>query len=192
VDGAARKALSRTGAVAVDMESAWLAPAGAPFIALRAIVDTPRHPLWSVGTAARGIRALRALRRAVPALDQWATATGPREVFLAGADPQAVREVARDTELVLVLGSGSHPDSRLLADLAGQAGTPAQLVDEAGAIDLRWLAGIGRIGIITGATAPPQLANDVVACLTGLGPVTVRRTPSVGEDIRITLSREVS
>lgn len=72
VDGAARRELAATGALAVDMESAYLAPQGGPFAAVRAIVDTPDSPLWRVGTAWRGVRALRALRRAAPVLAQWA------------------------------------------------------------------------------------------------------------------------
>jgi 4-hydroxy-3-methylbut-2-enyl diphosphate reductase len=69
--GAARARLAETGALAVDTETAWLFPAGAPFAAVRFIVDTADSPLWSFGIAARGIAALRALRRAAPALRDW-------------------------------------------------------------------------------------------------------------------------
>jgi 4-hydroxy-3-methylbut-2-enyl diphosphate reductase len=73
------------GALAVDLETAWLAPAagGGPFAAVRAIVDTPDRPLARPGTPVRGLQALRSLRRAVPALAAWLDATGPREVVLA-------------------------------------------------------------------------------------------------------------
>jgi 4-hydroxy-3-methylbut-2-en-1-yl diphosphate reductase len=73
------------GALAVDLETAWLAPAagGGPFAAVRVIVDTPGAPLARPGTPARGLRALRALHRATPALHSWLAATGPREVVLA-------------------------------------------------------------------------------------------------------------
>jgi 4-hydroxy-3-methylbut-2-enyl diphosphate reductase len=87
VDGSARRELAGTGALAVDMESAFLAPATGPFAVVRTIVDTPDHPLWRPGTVWRGIRALRALRRATPAIAQWTAAahentrfTLPREV----------------------------------------------------------------------------------------------------------------
>ena len=85
VDGAARQELAATGALAVDMESAYLAPATGPFAVVRTIVDTPDHPLWRLGTVWRGIMALRALRRAAPAIAQWAAAA------------QAVREDNRFT-----------------------------------------------------------------------------------------------
>jgi 4-hydroxy-3-methylbut-2-enyl diphosphate reductase len=85
VDGAARRDLAGTGALAVDMESAFLAPPTGPFAVVRTIVDSPDHPLWRPGTVFRGITALRALRRAAPAIAQWAAdedirSTLPREV----------------------------------------------------------------------------------------------------------------
>ncbi|HEX5346533.1 MAG TPA: 4-hydroxy-3-methylbut-2-enyl diphosphate reductase, partial [Pseudonocardiaceae bacterium] len=70
-------------ALAVDMESAQLAAAGTPFAVVRAIVDTPDHPLWQLGTLHRGVTALRTLRACAPALELWAAATGPREILLA-------------------------------------------------------------------------------------------------------------
>jgi len=75
--------LAGSDALAVDMESAQLAAAGTPFAVVRAIVDTPDHPLWQLGTLRRGLTALRTLRACAPALELWAAATGPREVLLA-------------------------------------------------------------------------------------------------------------
>jgi 4-hydroxy-3-methylbut-2-enyl diphosphate reductase len=85
--GERRRAMASTGAIAVDMESAWLAGAagGRPLAVLRVIVDTPgrelRRPL---ATVIGGLAGLRALRRAAPALRSWAGAAGPRTVLLAG------------------------------------------------------------------------------------------------------------
>jgi len=79
--------LAATGAIAVDMESAWLAPAAGdrPLAVLRVVVDTPDRELSRVlATASGGIAALRTLRRAAPALATWASAAGPRTVLLAG------------------------------------------------------------------------------------------------------------
>jgi len=76
--GAARAALANDGSIAVDMESAWLAPAaaGRPFAAVRAVVDTPSRELVRFSTVPGGIRAYRALVRAARALESW-TATLP-------------------------------------------------------------------------------------------------------------------
>jgi len=84
---AERARLAASGALAVDMESAWIAPAvgGRPFAVVRIIVDTPDRPLWRpLATAVGGVRALRALRAAGPALASWASAAGSRTVLLAG------------------------------------------------------------------------------------------------------------
>ncbi len=84
VAGAARRALTATGVLAVETESAWLAPpADTPFAVIRSIVDTEHAPLLHPGTVARGVAALRQLRRAVPALDAWAAALMPRTLSLA-------------------------------------------------------------------------------------------------------------
>jgi 4-hydroxy-3-methylbut-2-en-1-yl diphosphate reductase len=80
VTGAARAAWADRGALAVDMESAALARTGRLVAVVRAIVDTPVHPLVSFGTLPRGIAALRALRRAAPVLSAWAGGRGGPEV----------------------------------------------------------------------------------------------------------------
>ncbi|HXF58124.1 MAG TPA: 4-hydroxy-3-methylbut-2-enyl diphosphate reductase [Actinomycetota bacterium] len=82
-----RPALAARGAVAVDMESAWLAEAaqGRPFAVLRAVVDAPGRDLSRpLATLRGGAAAYRSLRRALPALLSWARAAGPRRVLLAG------------------------------------------------------------------------------------------------------------
>jgi 4-hydroxy-3-methylbut-2-en-1-yl diphosphate reductase len=77
VQGAERARLLATGAVAVDMESAWIATAargGTPFAVLRVVLDAPGSELKRVGLAAAAVRALRTLRRAAPALADWSAA----------------------------------------------------------------------------------------------------------------------
>ncbi len=71
--GAARAALAEDGSIAVDMESAWLAPAAAdrPFAVLRAVVDTPTRELVRMSTITGGIKAYGALGRAASALESW-------------------------------------------------------------------------------------------------------------------------
>ena len=73
------------GALAVDLESAWLAAAagGRPVAVVRAVSDTPQRPLLSPAALAGGLRALRSLRAAGPALTRWAAAASQRRVLLA-------------------------------------------------------------------------------------------------------------
>ena len=214
VTGRARAELADSGALAVDTETAFLA-AGAPTgtaVAIRAIVDTPDAPLLRPGTAWRGIRALRSLRAAAPVLDRWAAATGEREILLAAVPRQrsparggsrndessstnrrhAVREIARESDLVLVLGSRDSPNSLRLAAAAAAEGVPAQLVEDAGAVELGWLAGTRRIAVTIGDSAPPQLVDDLVEALSGLGSIRVRHITVTEENVRFNLPREVS
>jgi 4-hydroxy-3-methylbut-2-enyl diphosphate reductase len=83
VDGAERASLAATGALAADTESVVLAVlAGSrPVFVVRAVSDTPRHPLRSVRIVRNGLSALRALRAAAPVLADWSVAPstdGPR------------------------------------------------------------------------------------------------------------------
>lgn len=80
VYGRRRAALARQGVIAADMESAWLAPAaGRPFAVLRVVLDTPERELYRPLATLRGaVRAWLALRRAAPALAQWAQRVGGR------------------------------------------------------------------------------------------------------------------
>ena len=77
--------LAASGAIAVDMESGPLlaGAAGGPAVVLRAISDTPAHPLISPRTVTGGLAALRSLRQAAPVLARWAAAVGSRRVLLA-------------------------------------------------------------------------------------------------------------
>jgi len=156
-----------SGAIAVDTESAYLA-AQAPVgqtVAVRAISDTPSAPLLRPGIVWHGISALRALRAAAPAIDQWAAAVGDREVMLADQPVPAVTEWC---DLVLVLGQ--TPEARRLLGTASTSGKPAYLVADPGAVDLRWLANAHRVGIIS--VAQP-MADEIVRALSGLGQVAV-------------------
>ncbi|GIF52611.1 4-hydroxy-3-methylbut-2-enyl diphosphate reductase [Asanoa ferruginea] len=380
---AARARLAATGALAVDTESIWLAPTESPFAVVRVVVDTPTEPLLRPGTARRGIRALRLLRRAVPAIDAWAAATGPREVLLAnprsfcagveraievvdralerfgapvyvrrqivhnthvvhdlerrgaifvgevdevppgsvlvfaahGVSPavraeaearglrvvdatcplvtkvhtevrrhssreatvflighadheevegtvgeapadvvvvedvaaaarvvprdagnvayamqttlavdeateiadvlrsrfpelqapksddicyattnrqRAVRDIAADCDLLLVVGSPNSSNSLRLVEVAQREGVPARLVDHAADLDLHTLVGMRRIGVTAGASAPPTLVDELVGCLGGLGPLTVDEPSADPEVLRFTLPKEVS
>jgi 4-hydroxy-3-methylbut-2-enyl diphosphate reductase len=93
VTGAARAAYAARGALAVDLESGVLSRAGALVAVVRAVVDTPAHPLVSLGTVPRGIAALRSLRRAAPVLSAWAEGHGEpsmRERQAAHAEPTVI------------------------------------------------------------------------------------------------------
>ena len=81
----------------------------------------------------------------------------------------AVRRLAEQCALVLVVGSPNSSNSNRLRELAAKAGIPAHLIDGAADIDPAWLAGCRRIGLTAGASAPERLVQDVVDRLRALG-----------------------
>jgi 4-hydroxy-3-methylbut-2-en-1-yl diphosphate reductase len=105
---------------------------------------------------------------------------------------KAVREVAADTDLVIVVGSPNSSNSARLVEVAERAGTPAVLVDDACELDLDRLRGVRRIGVTAGASAPPGLVDELVHCLSGLGSIKVHERVTVTEDIRFALPKEVT
>jgi 4-hydroxy-3-methylbut-2-enyl diphosphate reductase len=84
-----RVALAATGAIAVDTESAQLVDGwpGRPIAVVRTIADAASAPLWRPGTAVRGFRALKVLRRATPIVEDWATNVAVAGITPGGADP---------------------------------------------------------------------------------------------------------
>ncbi|HEX4015898.1 MAG TPA: 4-hydroxy-3-methylbut-2-enyl diphosphate reductase [Frankiaceae bacterium] len=105
---------------------------------------------------------------------------------------KAVREVAVDADLVIVVGSQNSSNSARLVEVAERAGAPALLVDDASELDLDRLRGVRRIGLTAGASAPPGLVDELVHCLSGLGPIRVHERSTVTEDIRFALPKEVT
>jgi 4-hydroxy-3-methylbut-2-enyl diphosphate reductase len=104
----------------------------------------------------------------------------------------AVRRVAEQADLVLVLGSQNSSNSCRLAEVSEAAGTPAHLVDDASDVRLSWLAGVRRIGVTAGASAPPPLVEELITALGGLGPLTVRPVGDPREDVSFSLPKEVT
>jgi 4-hydroxy-3-methylbut-2-enyl diphosphate reductase len=105
---------------------------------------------------------------------------------------QALREIASDCDLVLVVGSVNSSNSQRLVEVARRAGSTAYLVDDASDVDLEWLDGVKRVGITAGASAPPRLVDDLVAAIGGMGNVEISERHSVDEDVRFALPKEVS
>lgn len=74
----------------------------------------------------------------------------------------AVKMLAQECDLVLVVGSVNSSNSNRLRELAGRMGTEAYLIDNASEIKPEWLAGISAVGITAGASAPEVLVNEVI------------------------------
>lgn len=103
----------------------------------------------------------------------------------------AVKKLAGQVDLVLVVGSVNSSNSNRLRELAEKQGVPAYLID--GAEDIRndWLSNAGRIGVTAGASAPESLVKGVIARLSSLGAGSVTEVDGIPENMEFALPREL-
>jgi 4-hydroxy-3-methylbut-2-enyl diphosphate reductase len=103
----------------------------------------------------------------------------------------AVRELASDCELVLVVGAENSSNSKRLVEVSERAGCPAHLIADASAIRPDWIADVHRVGLTAGASAPESLVGQVVDALAGVGAVTVSERTVAEEDVYFKLPPEL-
>lgn len=94
----------------------------------------------------------------------------------------AVRAIAQQVELLLVVGAKNSSNSNRLRELAEKIGTRAFLIDTASDIDVKWLVNIKKIGVTAGASAPAILVKQVVEALKNFGGQQVIEFPGKKED----------
>lgn len=104
----------------------------------------------------------------------------------------AVKIMAPQCDLVLVVGSTNSSNSNRLREVAERKGAEAYLLDKPEMIDPAWLAGKKRVGVTAGASAPEVLVNQVIERLRELGVERVRALEGVEENIAFPLPRELS
>ncbi len=104
----------------------------------------------------------------------------------------AVKIMAPECDLVLVVGSPNSSNSNRLREVAQRRGARAYLIDDPGQIDPAWLKGSRRIGVTAGASAPEVLVQRVLAHLKALGAASVRSLPGIQENVSFPLPRELS
>lgn len=104
----------------------------------------------------------------------------------------AVKIMAPQCDLVLVVGSTNSSNSNRLREVAERKGAEAYLLDKPEMIDPAWLVGKKRVGVTAGASAPEVLVNQVIQRLQELGVGKVRALDGVEENIAFPLPRELS
>jgi 4-hydroxy-3-methylbut-2-en-1-yl diphosphate reductase len=131
------------------------------------------------------VEALRARFPALrgPASDDICYATTNRQ--------DALKAIAAESDLVLVVGSTNSSNSVRLVELAHRRGTPSYLIDDPRDIHPEWLDGVRVVGLTAGASAPPRLVDAVIAALAQLGPVTVVERAITRETVHFTLPAAV-
>jgi 4-hydroxy-3-methylbut-2-enyl diphosphate reductase len=133
-------------------------------------------------------RVIDALRDKFPAIE------GPRkdDICYATQNRQdAVKKLAMESDLVLVVGSLSSSNSNRLRELAEHCGCRAYLIDGPEDIQADWLEQTASIGITAGASAPDVLVRDVIAKLVDLGANAPQELDGVIENVKFSLPREL-
>lgn len=131
---------------------------------------------------------IAALKAKYPAIQ------GPRKNDICYATTnrqQAVRELAEQADLVIVVGSKNSSNSNRLAELATRMGVTAKLIDDANDIEEAWLNNVSTIGITAGASAPEVLVQSVVNRLKELGVTQVEELQGCEENTVFEVPREL-
>lgn len=105
---------------------------------------------------------------------------------------QAVKFMAPQVELVIVVGSPNSSNSNRLREVAEKIGAAAYMVDNAGQIQPAWLENVQRIGVTAGASAPEVLVQEVIARLKELGASSVRALEGVEENVTFPMPKGLS
>jgi 4-hydroxy-3-methylbut-2-enyl diphosphate reductase len=105
---------------------------------------------------------------------------------------EAVEAVAREVQLILVVGSPNSSNSNRLVEVAERCGVAARLIDDATGIKPEWLEGVESIGLTAGASAPEVLVQQVSEHLARLGFTDQRDVDLIREDVRFTLPPELA
>ncbi|WP_374692165.1 4-hydroxy-3-methylbut-2-enyl diphosphate reductase [Accumulibacter sp.] len=155
------------------------------------VVETPARLAYvtqttlSVDDAAQVVAALR---------ERFPEIVGPKkdDICYATQNRQdAVKQLARQSEVVLVVGSPSSSNSNRLREVAELVGARAYLVDQAEQIDPDWLAGASSVGVTAGASAPEVLVDRVVDRLAAGDRDLVNQLAGNEENVTFALPREL-
>ena len=128
------------------------------------------------------------LRERFPAI------TGPRtdDICYATTNRQAaVKQLARESDLVLVIGSRNSSNSNRLVEVAREHGADSYLIDNESQVREEWLEGMHVVGITSGASAPEDLVQRLVAFFRERGVTDVRELEVVSEDVRFMLPKAI-
>jgi 4-hydroxy-3-methylbut-2-enyl diphosphate reductase len=104
----------------------------------------------------------------------------------------AVRELADQVDVVLVVGAPNSSNSNRLREIAAECGKPAYLIEDASQLQNAWLKGVRAIGITAGASAPDGLVQDLIAELGRRGSTELTVLSGIEENVRFRMPTELT
>jgi 4-hydroxy-3-methylbut-2-enyl diphosphate reductase len=126
--------------------------------------------------------------------DKFPNIVGPKsdDICYATTNRQiAVKRLARECDLVLVIGSTNSSNSNRLVEVAREHGAASHLIDNSLQVREQWLEGVETVGITSGASAPEELVKELVAFFRDRGAADVSELRTVDEDVRFMLPKEI-
>ena len=135
-------------------------------------------------------------RRTIDALKKrFPNIVGPRrdDICYATQNRQdAVKALAREADVVLVVGSPNSSNSNRLREVAEKQGVPAFMVDNAGELQPEWIAGKEIVGVTAGASAPEILVKQVIERLMSMGAQGIREIEGAAEKVTFPLPKALA
>ena len=104
---------------------------------------------------------------------------------------EAVRELAKQCDLVVVVGSKNSSNSNRLAELASRMGVKSKLIDDPNDVTADWFEGVETIGVTAGASAPEELVQSVIARLKEFGADTIEELQGLEENMFFEVPKEL-
>jgi 4-hydroxy-3-methylbut-2-enyl diphosphate reductase len=126
--------------------------------------------------------------------DRFPAIRGPRkdDICYATQNRQdAVKRLAEECDLILVVGSANSSNSNRLRELAERLGARSYLIDDETEIRDEWLQGNIKIGVTSGASAPESLVKRVIARIEAAGGIFDREQEAADENMEFSLPREL-
>ena len=105
---------------------------------------------------------------------------------------QAVHDLAKLVDLILVVGSKNSSNSNRLREIGQELGKPSYLIDDASALEGDWFAGVEAVGLTAGASAPEMLVQGVLDGLRRFRRVAVSTLAGAAEDVKFKFPAELS
>lgn len=140
----------------------------------------------SVDDTAAVVAALRA---------RYPQIAGPKaeDICYATSNRQAaVKQIAPDCDLVLVIGAPNSSNSVRLVEVAERCGTPARLLQRGSEIDPAWFEGVNTVGLTAGASAPEELVREVVDRIAEIRPLVEETVVTAEEKMIFKLPRQLT
>jgi len=104
---------------------------------------------------------------------------------------QAVRELAAQVDLLLVVGARNSSNSNRLREIGAEIGVPSHLIDDATCLEPAWLQGATVIGVTAGASAPEELVQELIERLGNFGDLSVEELAGAEEHMQFKLPRQL-